>query len=119
MNVCSDSNILLANAAMESAIQDGCKLSYYVDVIAKGGFVTMERGHFVACAAGNNGPDLYSVKNKAPWLTTVGARSIDRVIRVDVLLGDDKYFMGSSLYSSSNVNTDNSIPVYIDICDSM
>ncbi|KAL6956563.1 hypothetical protein U1Q18_040645 [Sarracenia purpurea var. burkii] len=97
----------------------GYELSYYVDFIAKGGFVTMERGLFVVYALENNGPDLYSVKNKEPWLTTVGAGSIDRVIRVDVLLGDDKYFMGSSLYSSSNVNTDNSTLMYIDICDSV
>ncbi|KAL6997547.1 hypothetical protein U1Q18_007674 [Sarracenia purpurea var. burkii] len=126
MNGCSDSDIL---AAMESAIQDGVHVlslslagygsPYYADPIARGGFAAMERGIFVACAAGNNGPDLYSVKNTAPWLTTAGAGSIDRAIRVDVLLGDGKYVIGSSLYSSSNVNTVNSTLVYIGICDSV
>ncbi|KAL6956565.1 hypothetical protein U1Q18_040647 [Sarracenia purpurea var. burkii] len=124
MNVCCDSNIL---ATMESAIQDGVLslslvgygLSYYAEFIARGGFTAMERGLFVACAARNNGLNLYSVKNTTPWLTIMGVGSIDRVIRVDVLLGDGKYFMGSSLYSSSNVNTDNSTLVYIGICDSM
>ena len=61
----------------------------------------------------------YSVQNTAPWLTTVGARSIDRAFRVDILLGDGESYMGSSLYSSNGINTEVSPLMYAGLYDSM
>lgn len=122
--VCPDSNLL---AAMESAIQDGVHVlslslsapesPYYDNLIARGGFAAMERGIFVVCAAGNNGPRPYSVVNTAPWLTTVGAGSIDRTFRVDVLLGNGQNYIGSSLFSSSDIKSDASPLVSVSLCD--
>lgn len=122
--VCPDSDLL---AAMESAIQDGVHVlslslagpesPYYDNLIARGGFAAMERGIFVVCAAGNSGPYPYSVVNTAPWLTTVGAGSIDRTFRVDVLLGNGQNYIGSSLFSSSDIKTDASPLVSVGLCD--
>ena len=53
-----------------------------------GTFEAMEKGIFVACSAGNNGPYAYTILNGAPWITTVGARTIDRDYAADVILGD-------------------------------
>ncbi|CAF1770153.1 unnamed protein product [Brassica oleracea] len=38
----------------------------------------MERGIFVSCFAGNSSPSPFSLRNEAPWITTVGAGTIDR-----------------------------------------
>ncbi|KAF7150302.1 hypothetical protein RHSIM_Rhsim02G0128900 [Rhododendron simsii] len=123
-SVCPDSDLLVA---MESAIQDGIHVlslslsapeSPYCDnLIARGGFAAMERGIFVVCAAGNSGPRPYSVENTAPWLTTVGAGSIDRTFRVDVLLGNGQNYKGSSLFSSSDIKTDVSPLKSVGLCD--
>lgn len=48
----------------------------------------MEKGIFVACAAGNSGPNMSSVINGAPWLTSVGAGTIDRKFVATVSLGN-------------------------------
>ncbi|KAH7846445.1 hypothetical protein Vadar_014179 [Vaccinium darrowii] len=123
-NQCANSDML---AAMESAIQDGvhvlslslgaAEYPYHQNFIARGGFAAMQSGIFVTCAAGNSGPDSYSVTNTAPWLTTVGAGSIDRAFRVDVLLGDGETYVGSSLYHSSAIDTYASPLLYIGQCD--
>ncbi|URE34148.1 Peptidase inhibitor I9 [Musa troglodytarum] len=75
---CFGSDIL---AAMDKAIEDGC-----------GGVV-------VSCSAGNAGPGASTLSNVAPWITTVGAGTLDRDFPADVLLSNGKNYTGVSLYS--------------------
>jgi subtilisin family serine protease len=104
---CFDSDIL---AAFDQAVSDGVDVislsmggaalvPYYLDSIAIGAFGAMKRGIFVACSAGNSGPEALSVTNLAPWVTTVGASTLDRDFPADVLLSNNASFYGVSLYS--------------------
>lgn len=103
---CFTSDIL---AAMEKAIDDGVNVlsmsvggsisDYYMDTVAVGAFTAMRKGILVSCSAGNAGPDSGSLSNVAPWITTVGASTIDRDFPAYVILGDGRNFTGSSLYS--------------------
>ncbi|EFJ23057.1 hypothetical protein SELMODRAFT_416154 [Selaginella moellendorffii] len=92
---CFDSDIL---AAFDRAVSDGVDvislsvgggvMPYYLDSIAIGSFAAMERGIFVACSGGNEGPTDMSVTNIAPWITTVGASTMDRSFPANVKLGN-------------------------------
>lgn len=85
---CFDSDIL---AAFDQAIMDnvdvislsvgGGVVPYYLDSIAIGAFAAMKKGIFVASSAGNAGPGPLTVANVAPWITTVGATTLDRDFR--------------------------------------
>ncbi|KAI5656713.1 hypothetical protein M9H77_25506 [Catharanthus roseus] len=102
---CSESAIL---AAMDSAIDDGVDIlslslggsskPFYSDNIALGAYSAIEKGIFVSCSAGNNGPFSSSLSNEAPWILTVGASTIDRKIRATVTLGNNEELDGESLY---------------------
>ncbi|KAL2547472.1 Subtilisin-like protease SBT1.2 [Forsythia ovata] len=102
---CLESVIL---AAMDTAIDDGVDVlslslggfsrSFYSDNIALGAFSAMEKGIFVSCSAGNNGPYNFSLSNEAPWILTVGASTIDRKIRATAVLGNNKSFDGESAF---------------------
>ncbi|GAB2220224.1 hypothetical protein Droror1_Dr00007867 [Drosera rotundifolia] len=102
---CYSSDIL---AAMDAAIQDGVDIlslslggfpvPLYDDNIAIGSFRAMEKGVSVVCAAGNNGPIQNSVANEAPWITTVGASTIDRRFPAYVRMGNRKYIYGESMF---------------------
>jgi hypothetical protein len=48
-------------------------------------------GVFVACSAGNSGPDASSLSNVEPWITTVGAATMDRVFPASVTLGTARF----------------------------
>ncbi|KAL4581191.1 hypothetical protein LXL04_017401 [Taraxacum kok-saghyz] len=88
-------------AGMDQAIEDGVDLMslslgfsetrFNENPIALGSFAAMEKGIFVSCAAGNAGPHHYTILNGAPWITTVGAGTIDRDFSAYVTLGDQKY----------------------------
>ncbi|KAK2381523.1 subtilisin protease SBT1.5 [Trifolium repens] len=106
---CFDSDIL---AAFDTAVNDGVDVisisigggdgiasPYYLDPIAIGSYGAVSRGVFVSCSAGNDGPSGMSVTNLAPWLTTVGAGTIDRDFPAQVIIGDGRKFSGVSLYS--------------------
>ncbi|URE16243.1 Peptidase inhibitor I9 [Musa troglodytarum] len=96
---CSSADIL---AAMEMAIKDGVdilSLSIGNDPISIGAFAAVRNGIFVACAAGNNGPTESTVTNTSPWITTVGAGTIDRKFPARVTLGNGEVYVGESLYS--------------------
>lgn len=103
---CFTSDIL---AAMEKAIDErvdilsmsigGSISEYYRDTVAVGAFTAMKKGILVSCSAGNAGPDSGSLSNLAPWITTVGAGTIDRDFPAYVILGDGRNFTGASLYS--------------------
>jgi subtilisin family serine protease len=98
-------------AAMDQAIADGVDVmslslgfpetSYDTNVIAIGAFAAMQRGIFVACSAGNDGSDGYSILNGAPWITTVGAASVDRDFTATVTLGSGATVQGKSVYPLS------------------
>ncbi|OAY64718.1 Subtilisin-like protease SBT1.7 [Ananas comosus] len=99
-------------AAMEQAIVDGVDVmslslgfpesAYYLDVMAIGAFAAMEKGVFVVCSAGNSGPQAYSIFNGAPWITTVGAGTIDRDYYANITLGSGvKSLRGRSIYPKS------------------
>ncbi|KAJ6841824.1 putative subtilisin-like protease SBT1.5 [Iris pallida] len=102
---CFDSDIL---AAFDAAVADGADvvslsvggvvLPYYLDAIAVGAFSAAEKGVFVSASAGNGGPGGLSVTNVAPWVTTVGAGSMDRSFPADVKLGNGRVLPGVSLY---------------------
>ncbi|KAG6496096.1 subtilisin-like protease SBT1.6 [Zingiber officinale] len=106
---CLDSDIL---AGFDRAVADGVDVisvsigggdgmasPFYLDPIAIGSYGAVFRGVFVASSAGNDGPVSMSVTNLAPWLTTVGAGTIDRNFPADILLGNGRRLSGVSLYS--------------------
>ncbi|KAI4329036.1 hypothetical protein L6164_021343 [Bauhinia variegata] len=102
---CFDSDIL---AAFDAAVADGVDVislsvggvvvPYYLDVIAIGAFGASEAGVFVSASAGNGGPGGLTVTNVAPWVTTVGAGTIDRDFPADVKLGNGRIIHGVSIY---------------------
>ncbi|GER57542.1 subtilase family protein [Striga asiatica] len=104
-NGCMASDIL---AAFDKAISDGVhiislsldsgQVPFEIDPTSIGAFGAMQRGIFVSASAGNDGPGERTVSNIAPWLTTVGASSIDRRFPADVVLGDGQVIGGVSLY---------------------
>ncbi|CAL0314618.1 unnamed protein product [Lupinus luteus] len=110
---CFSSDIL---AGMESAIEDGVHVlslsigglsgPYFQDAIAIGAFAAMKRGIFVSCSAGNSGPEPKSVANVAPWITTVGAGTLDRDFPAYAVLGNKDRYTGVSLYSGKGIGSE-------------
>ncbi|KAL8044578.1 hypothetical protein ABFX02_08G054700 [Erythranthe guttata] len=102
---CFSSDIL---AAMDKAIDDGVNVlslslgggmsDFYRDSVAIGAFAAMEKGILVSCSAGNAGPSSYSLSNVAPWITTVGAGTLDRDFPAFVSLGNGRNYSGVSLF---------------------
>lgn len=107
---CFSSDIL---GAMDKAIEDGVNIlsmslgggmsDYYRDSVAIGSFAAMEKGILVSCSAGNAGPTSYSLSNVAPWITTVGAGTLDRDFPAFVSLGNGRNYSGVSLYRGSSL----------------
>ncbi|PIA24699.1 hypothetical protein AQUCO_103500001v1 [Aquilegia coerulea] len=96
-------------AGMDQAIEDGVDLmslslgfpetNFTDNPILLGSFAAMEKGIFVSCSAGNSGSESYTIKNGAPWITTIGAGTVDRSFLASVTLGDGvAIFTGKSLY---------------------
>ncbi|KAJ4878664.1 Subtilisin-like protease SBT1.7 [Raphanus sativus] len=101
---CFTSDIL---AGIDKAIEDNVNVlsislsgrrTGYTDDVAIGAFAAMEKGIFVSCSAGNNGPFPSSVANVAPWITTVGAGTLDRDFPALAILGNGKKYTGVSLF---------------------
>ncbi|XP_071687689.1 subtilisin-like protease SBT1.2 [Rutidosis leptorrhynchoides] len=102
---CYSSDIL---AGMDAAIRDGVDvlslslggfpIPLYDDSIAIGSYRAMEHKISVICAAGNNGPIENSVANVAPWVTTVGASTLDRRFPAVVRIGNGKILYGESMF---------------------
>ncbi|KAI3465281.1 hypothetical protein Pfo_021944 [Paulownia fortunei] len=103
---CVSSDIL---AAMEKAIEDGVNIlslslggsisEYFRDTVAIGAFAATSKGILVSCSAGNGGPSPGGLSNVAPWITTVGAGTMDRQFPSYVTLGNGKKLTGASLYN--------------------
>ncbi|KAJ6346835.1 hypothetical protein OIU76_003504 [Salix suchowensis] len=117
---CSGSTIL---KAIDDAIKDGVDIisisigvsslfqsDYLNDPIAIGSFHAQQMDIMVVCSGGNDGPDLYSIVNSAPWIFTVAASNIDRDFQSSVLLGNGKTLQGSAI-SFSNLNRSRYYPL--------
>ncbi|KAF1886867.1 hypothetical protein Lal_00046105 [Lupinus albus] len=107
-------------AGIDKAIEDGVNilsmsiggslLDYYRDIIAIGAFTATAHGILVSTSAGNAGPSQGSLANVAPWLTTVGAGTIDRDFPAYISLGNGKTYTGASLYNGKSLS-DSPLPV--------
>lgn len=108
-------------AGMDQAIEDGVdvmslSLSFYEtpfdgNPIAVGAFAALKKGIFVACSAGNAGPHAYTIHNGAPWITTVGAGTIDRDFAAQVTFGDGALsIFGRSAYPENLLVS--RVPIY-------
>ncbi|XP_047161149.1 subtilisin-like protease SBT1.7 [Vigna umbellata] len=96
-------------AGIDKAIEDGVNvlsmsiggslLEYYRDIIAIGTFSATSHGILVSMSAGNGGPSSSTLSNVAPWITTVGAGTLDRDFPAYITLGNGKTYTGASLYS--------------------
>ncbi|CAN0843664.1 CO(2)-response secreted protease [Linum grandiflorum] len=117
---CTGSTIL---KAMDDAIEDGVDFisisigsssnfqpAFLQDPIAIGAFHAMERGIAVVCSAGNEGPELNTVVNTAPWIFTAAASNIDRDFQSALLLGNGKTFKGSAI-NFSNLSGSRTYPL--------
>lgn len=114
---CFSSDIL---AAIDKAISDNVNVlslslgggmsDYYRDSVAIGAFAAMEKGILVSCSAGNAGPSAYSLSNVAPWITTVGAGTLDRDFPAYASLGNGLNYSGVSLYRG-NALPDSPLPL--------
>lgn len=106
---CLESDIL---AGMDCAAKDGVDVvslslgafpeRYSTDPIAICSYAAMEKGIVVSASAGNMIPPDGSVTNIAPWITTVGAGTLDRTFPADLTLEDGNVITGSSLYSGKH-----------------
>ncbi|KAG6753445.1 hypothetical protein POTOM_043513 [Populus tomentosa] len=102
---CFSSDIL---SAVDKAVADGVNVlsislgggvsSYYRDSLSIAAFGSMEMGVFVSCSAGNAGPEPASLTNVSPWITTVGASTMDRDFPATARLGTGRTISGVSLY---------------------
>ncbi|KAL0007201.1 hypothetical protein SO802_008703 [Lithocarpus litseifolius] len=97
-------------AGMEQAIHDGVDIislslgfnqsAYFLDAIAKGSLSATEKGIFVACAAGNEF-NYATVENGVPWITTVGAGTLDQSFLATMTLENGLAIEGTSYFPES------------------
>ncbi|KAK8921650.1 Subtilisin-like protease [Platanthera zijinensis] len=109
---CAGSDILAGiDAAIEEGVDilslslGGSSLPFDQDPIAVGTFSAVEKGIFVSLAAGNSGPEFGTLSNEAPWMLTVGASTVDRVMETSVKLGNGEEYKGKSLYQTESIST--------------
>ncbi|KAK2660269.1 hypothetical protein Ddye_006802 [Dipteronia dyeriana] len=97
-------------AGMDQAIADGVDIMslslgfdqtpFFKDVIAIGSLSAIQKGAVAVCAAGNDG-GLQTIHNGAPWITTVGADTLDRSFHATITLDNGMTFKGISYYPES------------------
>ncbi|PON49813.1 Subtilase [Parasponia andersonii] len=110
-NGCEDADIL---AAFDDAIADGVDIisislsfpseSYFENSIAIGAFHAMRKGVLTSASAGNRGPELFTVRNYAPWSLSVAASTIDRDFFSQLQLGNNETYKGFSINTSGLKN---------------
>ncbi|CAN1813474.1 Subtilisin-like protease SBT1.9 [Linum perenne] len=117
-------------AAVDQAIRDGVdvlsiSLGYYsedaffeYDAIASATFAAVERGIFVSASAGNSGSLYNTVINGAPWLTTVGAGTVDRKLGGVLTLGNRETIQFASQYPGNFSRSEKDL-VFLDGCTSI
>ncbi|XP_030962962.1 subtilisin-like protease SBT1.7 [Quercus lobata] len=106
-------------ASMEQAILDGVDImslslgfnskAYLTDPVASGSLSAIEKGIFVVCSAGND-LDFKTVDNVAPWITTVGAGTLDRSFNAKMTLKNGVSIEGTSYFRKNISITD--LPLY-------
>ncbi|KAF5191187.1 Subtilisin-like protease SBT1.5 [Thalictrum thalictroides] len=116
---CSTEDII---AAYDKAVEDGVDiisfsigggvLPYHLDPITIAQFGAMENNVLVSASAGNDGPSSTSVTNIPPWITTVGAGTIDRRFPSDLILADGTILTGVSLYSGQALPQKTFFPLF-------
>ncbi|KAL2330087.1 hypothetical protein Fmac_017668 [Flemingia macrophylla] len=100
-------------AAIDQAIDDGVDIislsaggSYIVtpegiftDEVSIGAFHAIARNILLVASAGNDGPDLGTVVNVAPWVFTIAASTIDREFSSTLTIGNNnQQIEGASLF---------------------
>ncbi|KAF8664571.1 hypothetical protein HU200_054754 [Digitaria exilis] len=101
-----------AAAAIDAAVKDGVDIvsisllqevvhPFYNDTLSIATFGAERKGIFVVLAGGNYGPTASKVFNLAPWMTTVGAATMDRQFPASLALGNGIVLVGQSLYRTS------------------
>ncbi|KAM0821577.1 hypothetical protein ACQ4PT_072094 [Festuca glaucescens] len=106
ISICDDSAIV---AAIDTAVSDGVDIlslslgdddnvPFPDDAMAVALFGADRHGVFVVLSGGNDGPAASSVTNVAPWMTTVGATTQDRVFPAKLRLGNGVVLTGQSLF---------------------
>ncbi|XP_021691126.2 subtilisin-like protease SBT3 [Hevea brasiliensis] len=106
-------------AGMDQAIADGVDIMslslgfvqkpYFDDIIAIASLSAIEKGILVVCAAGNDGGHN-TTYNGAPWITTVGAGTLDRSFAGTMTLENGLTVKGTSYFLESIYITD--APLY-------
>ncbi|XP_071688708.1 subtilisin-like protease SBT4.14 [Rutidosis leptorrhynchoides] len=101
---CSDMDLL---AGFDAAIHDGVDIisisiggltgAYTKDTISVASFHAMNKGILTVASAGNDGPNLGSVANHAPWILTVAASGIDRGFKSKIVLGNGNTLSGTGI----------------------
>ncbi|XP_028803994.1 subtilisin-like protease Glyma18g48580 [Neltuma alba] len=79
--------------------------------ISIGSFHAVSRGVLVVASAGNDGPELQTVSNAAPWIFTVSSGSIDRDFSNNITLSNGQLMQGTSL--ATNSTTRQLVPLLI------
>ncbi|KAF8664528.1 hypothetical protein HU200_054708 [Digitaria exilis] len=113
-------------AAIDAAVKDGvdilsvsignpAPLPFYNDTVSIAAFGAERAGVFVVFGGGNDGPKASTVDNSAPWMTTVGAGTVDRVFPASLHLGDGTVLTGQSIYTMK-ANRANVVPLVIKRC---
>ncbi|GAV82269.1 hypothetical protein CFOL_v3_25721 [Cephalotus follicularis] len=77
---------------------------FYKDSVAIGAFATMEKGILISCSERNAGPSSYSLSNMAPWITTVGAGTLDRDFPAYASIDNGQNYSSVSLYRGSELS---------------
>ncbi|KAG9443988.1 hypothetical protein H6P81_015328 [Aristolochia fimbriata] len=119
-----DNNIALTDvvAGVDKAIADGVDIlsislefepkPYYDDLLAIATLRAVKQGVFVVCSAGNDGR-VKSIRNGAPWITTVGAGTTDTSFSAALSLGKggDLKLKATSYYPRTSLKITNA-PLY-------
>ncbi|XP_039120661.1 subtilisin-like protease [Dioscorea cayenensis subsp. rotundata] len=108
---CTDRDIL---GGIDQAITDGVDVlslsidtpkDYIQDTVVKSTFAGVEKGILASACAGNGGMFPSRLANDVPWILTVGATSMDRVVKATVKLGNGMELEGQSAYQPSSFSS--------------